>query len=101
MVYTDPPLIGAPDEKVDQSEEYTRVQIRVDSKVRDVEHGHSKPTGQFNYTFTVPKNIRIMPRTYQEFMMYIDARRRAEQVKRTLEEGVGVSPELAEASLTE
>ncbi|KAG9186398.1 acyl-coenzyme A thioesterase 9 [Alternaria panax] len=101
VVYTDPPLIGAPDEKVDEQAEYTRVQIRVDSKVRDVEHGHSKPTGQFNYTFTVPKNIRVMPRTYQEFMMYVDARRRAEQVKRTLEEGYGVSPKTAEDSLTE
>ncbi|RYN39451.1 hypothetical protein AA0114_g11254 [Alternaria tenuissima] len=101
VVYTDPPLIGAPDEKVDEQAGYTRVQIRIDSKVRDVEHGHSKPTGQFNYTFTVPKNIRVMPRTYQEFMMYIDARRRAEQVKRTLEEGYGVSPKTAEDSLTE
>lgn len=101
VVYTDPPLIGAPDEKVDERAGYTRVQIRIDSKVRDVEHGHSKPTGQFNYTFTVPKNIRVMPRTYQEFMMYIDARRRAEQVKRTLEEGYGVSPKTAEDSLTE
>jgi acyl-coenzyme A thioesterase 9 len=119
VVYTDPPLIGAPDEKFDADSEYTRVQIRVDSKVRDVEHGHSKPTGQFNYTFTgeclfltnapkfdltcetVPKNIRVMPRTYQEFMMYLDARRRAEQVRRTLEEGVSVSPKTAEASLTE
>jgi acyl-coenzyme A thioesterase 9 len=49
----------------------------------------------------VPKNIRVMPRTYQEFMMYLDARRRAEQVRRTLEEGVSVSPKTAEASLTE
>ena len=86
VVYTDPPLIGAPGE---------------DSKVRDVEHGHSKPTGQFNYTFTVPKNIRVMPRTYQEFMMYIDARRRAAQVRQTLEEGNIVSPKTAEDSLTE
>ncbi|KAJ5035287.1 HotDog domain-containing protein [Bipolaris maydis] len=83
VVYTDPPLIGAPGEEFDENSEYTRVQIRVDSKVRDVEHGHSKPTGQFNYTFTVPKNIRVMPRTYQEFMMYIDARRRAAQVRQT------------------
>jgi acyl-coenzyme A thioesterase 9 len=60
VVYTDPPLIGAPGEKVDEQASYTNVQIRVDSKVRDVEHGHSKPTGQFNYTFTVPKNIRVM-----------------------------------------
>jgi acyl-coenzyme A thioesterase 9 len=101
VVYTDPPLIGAPDEKVDAESEYTRVQIRIDSKVRDVEHGFSKPTGQFNYTFTVPKNIRVMPRTYQEFMMYIDARRRAEQVKRTLEEGEGVDSRKAEQSITE
>jgi acyl-coenzyme A thioesterase 9 len=33
--------------------------------------------------------------------MYLDARRRAEQVRRTLEEGVSVSPKTAEASLTE
>ncbi|KAF1833359.1 Thioesterase/thiol ester dehydrase-isomerase [Decorospora gaudefroyi] len=101
VVYTDPPLIGAPGEKVDEQTDYTRVQIRVDSKVRDVEHGLSKPTGQFNYTFTVPKKIRVMPNTYQEFMMYIDARRRAEQVKRTLEEGFGVGPKTAEKNLTE
>lgn len=101
VVYTDPPLIGAPGEKTDGDSEWTRVQVRVDTKVRDVEHGHSKPTGQFNYTFTVPKSISVMPRTYQEFMMYIDARRRAEQVKRTLEEGVSVSPRTAEESLTE
>ncbi|KAH7084921.1 HotDog domain-containing protein [Paraphoma chrysanthemicola] len=101
VVYTDPPLIDAPGEKSPTSSEYTRVQIRVDSKVRDVEHGFSKPTGQFNYTFTVPKNIRVMPRTYQEFMYYIDARRRAEQVRRTLDEGPVVSPKTAEESLTE
>lgn len=101
VVYTDPPLIGAPGEKADADSEYTRVQIRVDSKVRDVEHGRSKPTGQFNYTFTVPKNIRVMPQTYQEFMMYIDARRRAEQVKQTLDDGSGMSPKTAEDSLTE
>lgn len=101
VVYTDPPLISAPDDKIDMDSEYTRVQIRVDSKVRDVDHGRSKPTGQFNYTFTVPKNIRVMPRTYQEFMMYIDARRRAEQVRRTLEDGYCVSPQKAEESITE
>ena len=51
VVYTDPPLIGAPGEQFEENVEYTRVQIRVDTKVSDVEHGHSKPTGQFNYTF--------------------------------------------------
>ncbi|KAF2256224.1 Thioesterase/thiol ester dehydrase-isomerase [Trematosphaeria pertusa] len=102
VVYTDPPLIGAPGEQFDQESKYTRVQVRVDSKVRDVEHGRSKPTGQFNYTFTVEKNIRVMPRTYHEYMMYLDARRRAEQVRQTLEEeGVELSPKTAEESVTE
>ena len=63
VVYTDPPLIGAPDEKFDAGSEYTRVQIRVDSKVRDVEHGHSKPTGQFNYTFTGEYSSCLLPST--------------------------------------
>ncbi|PVH94642.1 Thioesterase/thiol ester dehydrase-isomerase [Periconia macrospinosa] len=102
VVYTDPPLIGAPGEKYDPDSKYTRVQVRVDSKVRDVEHGRSKPTGQFNYTFNVEKNIRVVPRTYQEYMMYLDARRRAEQVKETLqEEGIGLTPSVAEQSVTE
>ena len=102
VVYTDPPLIGAPDETIDSESNYTRVQIRVDSKVRDVEHGRSKPTGQFNYTFNVEKNIRVMPRTYQEFMMYLDARRRAEQIKESLDaDGIGLSPKEAEESFTE
>jgi acyl-coenzyme A thioesterase 9 len=94
--------MGAPDEKVDQESKYTRVQVRVDSKVRDVEHGRSKPTGQFNYTFNVEKNIRVVPRTYQEYMYYLDARRRADQVKETLQEdGVGLNPKKAEQSVTE
>ena len=59
-------------------EKYTRVQIRVDSKVRNIEHGETKPTGQFNYTFLVERNIRVMPSTYSEFMIWVDARRRAE-----------------------
>lgn len=60
--------------------QYTRVQIRIDSKVRNIEHGESKPTGQFNYTFLVEKDIKVMPRTYSEFMIWVDARRRAERV---------------------
>ena len=56
----------------------TRVQVRVDSKVRNVEHGETKSTGQFNYTFLVGKDIQVMPRTYSEFMIWIDARRRAQ-----------------------
>lgn len=106
IAYTDPPLVDVTGEHNDTSDhsgdtggrnddsplgkarnedgataasQRTRVQVRVESKVRDVEHGPSKPTGQFNYTFTVDKDIKVMPQTYQEFMMFTDARRRASQ----------------------
>lgn len=93
VVYTDPPLIAAPGETPDTNSKYTRVQVRVDSKVRNVEHGETKPTGQFNYTFNVDRDIRVMPRTYQEFMMYIDARRRVEQVSASIDSGETASGE--------
>lgn len=66
---------------------FTRVQIRVDSKVRDIEHGNTKPTGQFNYTFLIERDIKVMPRTYSEFMIWVDARRRAERVGRVMDDG--------------
>lgn len=91
VVYCDPPLVAGQSEdgvhdhdKVTGDEELTRVQVRVDSKVRNVEHGEVKPTGQFNYTFTVKRNIQVLPRSYTEFMMYVDARRRARTVKEML-----------------
>ncbi|KAL9612116.1 MAG: hypothetical protein Q9167_003268 [Letrouitia subvulpina] len=62
----------------------TRVQIRVDSKVRNIEHGETKPTGQFNYTFLVEREIRVVPQTYSEFMIWVDARRRAERARESL-----------------
>lgn len=88
ITYTDPPLVYAVSDEKDATGEsrYTRIQVRVDSKVRDVEHGVAKPTGQFNYTFTVDKDIKVMPRTYSEFMMYIDARRRVKQVAASINE---------------
>jgi acyl-coenzyme A thioesterase 9 len=79
VAYTDPPLLeddGSEPQHKDLKNPMTRVHVRVDSKVRDVEHGNAKPTGQFNYTFLVPKDIKVMPQTYQEMMMYVDARRR-------------------------
>ena len=63
---------------------YTRVQIRIDSRVRNIEHGEAKPTGQFNYTFLVEKDIKVVPRTYSEFMIWIDARRRAERISASM-----------------
>jgi acyl-coenzyme A thioesterase 9 len=89
VVYTDPPLVsGQTDEDLSSAQSgKTRVQVRVDSKVRDVEHGETKPTGQFNYTFTVDQDVKVMPRSYTEFMMYTDARRRAKRVLETVKDG--------------
>lgn len=104
VAYTDPPLVSTPDDVQQPSNagpklqdgptdvSHTRVQIRIDSKVRNIEHGETKPTGQFNYTFLVPKDLKVMPRTYSEFMIWVDARRRAERVSasiRALEEADG------------
>ncbi len=64
MAYTDPPLMdedGNQPAQKDPMNPVTRVHVRVDSKVRDVEHGTARSTGQFNYTFSVPKDIRVLP----------------------------------------
>lgn len=92
VVYTDPPLVhGASDgdalHDFRQGDNRTRVQVRVDSKVRNVQHGETKPTGQFNYTFTVDRDVKVMPRTYSEFMMYVDARRRTMSAMETVKQG--------------
>ena len=94
VAYTDPPLIKTldPNQKLGEvppkthngKATSTRIQVRVDSKVRNVEHGTTKPTGQFNYTFLVEKDIQVMPQTYSEFMIWVDARRRAERVKASI-----------------
>lgn len=57
---------------------YTKVQVRVDSSVRDVEHGNRKGTGMFHYTFLVEGDVQVMPKEYGEFMVWTDARRRAQ-----------------------
>lgn len=66
--------------------EQTRVQVRVDSRVRNVEHREVKDAGQFNYTFLVDGEIRVMPQSYSEFMVWTEARRRAEQVNESIRE---------------
>jgi acyl-coenzyme A thioesterase 9 len=77
IVYTDPEEVVSSEEATATTPKTTRVLVRVDSYVRNVEHGERKPTGTFNYSFDVDGDVRIMPRTYSEFMMYIDARRRS------------------------
>ena len=92
VAYTEPPLVmatpagnGVEDTAEGHGEKYTRVQIRVDSKVRNIEHGETRPTGQFNYTFLVEREIRVIPSTYSDFMIWVDARRRAESVRASID----------------
>ncbi|KAF2142427.1 uncharacterized protein K452DRAFT_326341 [Aplosporella prunicola CBS 121167] len=86
VAYTDPPIVpGADDGEEAAKSKYTRVQVTVDSRVRDVEHGETKPTGQFNYTFTVEKDVKVMPETYGDFIMYLDARRRMKRVESSMQ----------------
>lgn len=51
-----------------------------------MEHGETKPTGQFNYTFEVKKDVKIVPQSYTQFMIWLDARRRAIDVVKSLED---------------
>lgn len=109
VAYTDPPLLeedGSESRQKDSENPVTRVHVRVDSKVRDVEHGVARPTGQFNYTFSVPKDVKVIPHTYQEMMMYVDARRRVRlgdiQQKQQEEDSPKEQKELADGgNLTE
>ncbi|KAI9643802.1 hypothetical protein NHQ30_007152 [Ciborinia camelliae] len=55
----------------------TRVQIRVDTRVKDVEHGVMRECGRFHYSFVVEGEVRVLPESYGEFMVYLDARRRS------------------------
>lgn len=84
VAYTDLPLEKVGKGKPEEAK--TRIQIRVDSHVRSIEHGEMKPTGQFNYTFEVKKEVAIVPQTYSQFMVFLDARRRAGRVERVVEE---------------
>lgn len=106
VAYTDPPLISSSrkaaasnhsDVNLNQSQsqtsggddastskKYTRVQVRVDSSVRDVEHDTKRPTGVFNYTFLVERDIQVMPQSYEDFMVWVDARRRAQNTNASL-----------------
>lgn len=81
-------VTGTGDETGTDPKKYSRVQVRIDSKVRNIEHRETKPTGQFHYTFLVENDIQVMPRTYSEFMIWVDARRRAEGVSASIKKYV-------------
>lgn len=87
--YSDSPLIPFDGDQKQSPDGYSRIQIRVDSKVRNIEHGETKPTGTFNYTFEVKRDVRVVPETYAQFMMYLDARRRCLMVNESVGQGEG------------
>ncbi|OKL58855.1 hypothetical protein UA08_05693 [Talaromyces atroroseus] len=76
VAYTEP-LIRTNNQDNNRTTPYTKVHVRVDSKVRDVEHATKKSTGVFHYTFLVPNEVQVMPTKYAEYMVWLDARRRA------------------------
>lgn len=79
VAYTEP-LVRTVDGEPSKRTPYTKVHVRVDSKVRDVEHATKNPTGVFHYTFLVPNEVQVMPTKYAEYMMWLDARRRAQDL---------------------
>lgn len=57
----------------------TLVQVRVDSTVRNLDHGTTTDTGQFTYTYFVPvQGLQLLPQTYGEMMEYLEGRRKAQ-----------------------
>lgn len=62
----------------------SRIQVMVNTHVRNVEHAERKNTGTFFYTFHSDADIKVLPQTYSEFMMWIQGRRRAKRLDATL-----------------
>ncbi|KAK9382686.1 HotDog domain-containing protein [Kockiozyma suomiensis] len=54
----------------------TFVQVRVDSTVRDIQHGTAEDSGSFTYTYFVEnKTVSVLPVSYGEAMHYVEGRR--------------------------
>ncbi|KAK9461334.1 HotDog domain-containing protein [Lipomyces oligophaga] len=54
----------------------TFVQVRVDSTVRDIQHGTAHDSGSFTYTYFVSgKAVSVLPVSYGEAMQYVEGRR--------------------------
>lgn len=84
--YTDPPLNTQAGES--GTREFTKVQVRVESTVRDKPGGPRKPTGSFHYTFLVKSDYQVMPQSYNDFMVWVDAKRRARNTNASLLAGI-------------
>lgn len=63
----------------------TKIQIMVMTHVRNVEHAERKETGTFFYTFHTDADIKVLPETYSEFMLWVSGQRRARRLNATLQ----------------
>ncbi|KAI5306094.1 hypothetical protein KEM56_002240 [Ascosphaera pollenicola] len=86
-----------------ENQKFTKIQVRVDSSVRDTPDGLRKPTGVFHYTFLVQKDVHVMPQSYSDFMIWLDAKRRAQDTNAKLLAGITESNSLStiRAAVTE
>lgn len=74
VTYTEPDANGG-----------TRIQVMVHTHVRNVEHAERKSTGTFFYTFHVDNEVSVLPQSYSEFMRWVGGRRRAQQMKESMD----------------
>lgn len=90
VAYTDPSFTApsssssGSNQSSQEERKFTKVQIRVQTSVKDVEHATKRATGSFHYTFLVERDVQVMPQTYEDFMYWIDARRRAQDTNASL-----------------
>ncbi|KAK5090014.1 hypothetical protein LTR05_000183 [Lithohypha guttulata] len=63
----------------------TRIQVMVTTHVRTVEHADRRSTGTFFYTFHTDADVKVLPQTYSEFMMWVQGRRRAKRLEAALD----------------
>lgn len=62
----------------------TKIQVMVMTHVRNVEHAERKDTGTFFYTFHTDAEMKVLPQTYSEFMLWVSGQRRARRLNATL-----------------
>lgn len=64
-----------------ESHEGTLVQVRVQSVVRGLKDDYRKDAGTFVFSFFVEgePGLTLLPRSYEEMMMYVEGRRRAKE----------------------
>lgn len=64
------------------SESGTLVQVKVDTRIKNLDSKNSKESGCFIYSFFVPGSANtvasVVPQTYSEMMNYVEGRRRAQ-----------------------